>query len=262
MAPERALGRAGAAAGAGGLGDPGRGLGLRVHGDGLVGADLGADAAGGAQRLRSTSAVIASTRSVPRVHQAHGPGGGGRGLGDGLLDVLGPFGAAGEEDAPGGRIHRLELGMGLQEEAVGGLLQGQHLLDDLHVLRRLHAHGQDDHLGPVRLELVGGRVLHRQDEVLGLGVLLDRPGQPADVADAHALAAAEEVLEALAEGPDVDVEDLDLDVRVVLLEHQGALDRVHAADVGAVGLAPPLGARADALDEGDRLGASSGRSGG
>ena len=86
------------------------------------------------------------------------------------------------------------------------------------------------------------------------GVLLDVTRKTPDVADTHALASPEQVLEALAEGPDVDIENLDFHFRIVLLEHDRALHRVHAADVRAVGTAPPLGAGPHALDEGDGLG--------
>ena len=121
----------------------------------------------------STSAVMASTVSVAGIHEAHGPGGGGRGLGDGILDVLRPFGAAGKEDAPGGRIDGLELRVGLQVEAVGGLSAGPASPGSTFMsVGRFKPDGEDHHLGPVCFELVGGRVFHGQDQVSWL------PGLP------------------------------------------------------------------------------------
>jgi hypothetical protein len=87
-----------------------------------------------------------------------------------------------------------------------------------------------------------------------VGQLLHIAGQAPQIVDPQPPAPVEQILEPLAKGPDVDVEDLDIDVGVMFLEHQGALDRVHAADVGAV-IAPPAAAPGThALDETDRLG--------
>jgi hypothetical protein len=96
----------------------GRGLGLGVHGDGVVGADLGALAAGFAVPGDHPE-VMGSVADLAPVHEADGPGRGGRRLGHRFLDVLGALRAPGVKDAPGGGIHRLKLGMGFQEEAVG-----------------------------------------------------------------------------------------------------------------------------------------------
>ncbi len=58
------------------------------------------------------------------------------------------------------------------------------------------------------------------------------------------------------------IKDRDVCVRVVIFEQQAVLDRVHAADVGTIGIATPAvgirvcqrGARADALHKADAPG--------
>ena len=71
-------------------------------------------------------------------------------------------------------------------------------------------------------------------------VLSDIAGKSPYVADAHALAPPEQVFESLPEGPNIDVKDLHFHVGIVFLEHDSALDGVHAADIRAVGAAPAL----------------------
>ncbi|VTR65461.1 hypothetical protein DESC_320058 [Desulfosarcina cetonica] len=143
--------------------------------------------------------------------------------------------------------------MSLQEETVRCQLQAQHLLQALGARRRLHAHGQDQHLQIMVIQLPRGRILHGHPQA-AVGQLRHMPRQAADVMGALAPAAREQILKAFAKGTDVDVENLDLHVRVVFLEHQGAFDRVHAAGVGAIGSAPPGRPRAHALDKADALG--------
>ncbi len=62
-----------------------------------------------------------------------------------------------------------------------------------------------------------------------------------------------QILEALPERADVRVEDRGLHLWIVLLEQEGLLDRVHAAEVGAIEHPARHGTRADALDETDPL---------
>jgi len=59
------------------------------------------------------------------------------------------------------------------------------------------------------------------------------------------------ILEALPEGTDIDVEDLHIHVRIVFLEHQSALDGVHAADIGAVFASLSCRPGAHTLDKSD-----------
>ena len=112
-----AFGRAGAATGAGGRIDDGGSLLFHIHGNGVVGADFGAFAAGLAffgNDFRSDGVG----QNFPFVHQADGPCRRGRGLGDTFLDVFGPFGASGVKNAAGSGIHGLKLGMGFQKKTI------------------------------------------------------------------------------------------------------------------------------------------------
>jgi len=96
---------------------------------------------------------------------------------------------------------------------------------------------------------------HQDPQVARFGILCHLARQPPDVLDPRSFRAHVQVLEALAKGPHVHVENGDVNVWVVVFEQEAIFDGVHAADVGAVGIAPPvLRAGADALHEADALG--------
>ena len=72
-------------------------------------------------------------------------------------------------------------------------------------------------------------------------------GQSANKVGSLSPAAIVEVFEAFAEGANIDVEYLDLGIGIVLFDHQGALNGIHTADVGAIGLAAMGGPGAHTL---------------
>ena len=119
-------------------------------------------------------------------------------------------------------------------------------------LVRLNRRRQDDQVR-VDVQLFIGQQVGGLDHQLAV-----RPG--GDLAD-HALdvmhavllhRAAVELVEVLAGGADVDVEDIHIGVRIFLADQHGVLGGVHAADLRAVGLAAAGGvAGADALHKDD-----------
>ena len=83
---------------------------------------------------------------------------------------------------------------------------------------------------------------------------LHRARQAPDVVHAESSASLIEIFKAFAEGADVHVEDLHIHVRMVFLQHQGALHGVHAADIRAIGVPFSCRSRANTLHETDRSG--------
>ena len=144
--------------------------------------------------------------------------------------------------------------MGLGEKVVGVHGGHQHRGQRPGGLVRLDGGREDDHVGvdvqlPV-LKQVGG--LHLELAALRR----DLADHALDVMHAVLLdGAAVELVKVLAGGPDVDVEDVHVGVRIFFAAEHGVLRRVHAADLGAVGLAllHAVTAGADALDEDDGL---------
>ncbi len=143
--------------------------------------------------------------------------------------------------------------MGLAVEAVGVVGDAEHLGEPLRARARDDRVGQDDHVGLDGHGLAGQRVGPADDQLAVLAAV-DAADAAADVLGAVGLdGAADELLVALAGGPDVHVEDhRPALVHLVLVEDR-VLGGVHAADLGAVGLADLLVAAAAALDEDDRL---------
>ena len=144
--------------------------------------------------------------------------------------------------------------MGLGEKVVGVHGGRQHRSERPGGLVGLDGGREDDHVGvdvqlPV-LKQVGG--LHLELAALRR----DLADHALDVMHAVLLdGAAVELVKVFAGGPDVDVEDVHVGVRVFFAAEHGVLRRVHAADLGAVGLAllHAVAAGADALDEDDGL---------
>ena len=82
-----------------------------------------------------------------------------------------------------------------------------------------------------------------------LSIFFHGSGEAANVFHPQPAASHVEVLKPFSEGPHVDIEDLDLHVRVVFLEHKGAFDRVHTACVRAVTAAFSGGSGSHTLNE-------------
>ena len=94
-----------------------------------------------------------------------------------------------------------------------------------------------------------------QPQVPRAGHLVDAGDEGADVAHAQlVLGPIAIAVEILAEGPQVEEEDGDVQARLVLLGQDRFLGGGHAADRRAVGVVAALVARADALDEGQPAG--------
>ena len=249
---EEASGAAGAAAGAGRL-DNSRHLALLPR-DGTVGTNLGAETALGTG-LGIDDAGDGFNRDLAGIEERSGSRRSRPRLTDRILDVLGRLTEAGEEDTPGRRVDRFELGVRLHEEAVRGLGKGQHARQLVAVRGRLDADRQHDHVELVTLELAGGCVLDGEDEALSVRILFDVAGQTTDISGPRLFGTLEHIFEALAEGSDVLIEDRVLGVRVVVRQQESVLDRVHAADVRTVGPADLRVTGTDTLDETDSLGA-------
>ncbi|OPZ77571.1 MAG: hypothetical protein BWY77_01677 [bacterium ADurb.Bin431] len=141
--------------------------------------------------------------------------------------------------------------MGFEKESVRGELQPEHLLQPARFGCGLYPERKDEHVEDIAINLAGGRVFNRNLQA-AVGQFLHAAGEPPQVMYAQPAAAQVQVLEALAEGADVDIEHRNAHIRIMLFEHKGAFDCVHAAGVGAVG-APLAGRpRSYALDESDR----------
>ena len=172
--------------------------------------------------------------------------------------------AAGGEDALGHRRHRVELGVALDDPALGAAGDAEPAGDLVGVGLRLQADRQDDHVDRDPALPAGQGVLDLDDEPAVLGRLLGQAqdvghlGDPAADEDrALVLDALVELVERLAGRPDVDVELVD--ARVGVLAHEvGELHALHAADRRAVGVEVAVAA-ADAVDDRDAAAARSRR---
>ena len=122
---------------------------------------------------------------------------------------------------------------------------------DRAVVRR-RRHRQHDEVGIDPQLLVSERVLDEdlKSVVLRMVVNLGRSAAHIDGA-VFGFGTFDELVETLAEGTQIGVEDGDLlDARIVLAHEHRILDCVHAAESAAI-RATPFAARADALDEDD-----------
>ena len=88
-------------------------------------------------------------------------GGGRPRLGDGVGNVLGTLAAAGEEDAVGEGVHRRELGVPLEEEALAAAAHVEQAADVLRVGMRLQAGRPAPPCPPGSAAHAGQRVLRR-----------------------------------------------------------------------------------------------------
>ena len=144
--------------------------------------------------------------------------------------------------------------MGLRKEVIRIHGGGQHGRKRPRGLIRFDGGSQHDHVGvnvqlPV-VQQIGG--LHLQLAVFGR----DLADHALDVMYAVLLdGSAVELVKVLAGGAHVDIEHIYICIRVFFAAEHGMLRRVHAADLGAVGLAllHTVAAGADALDEDDGL---------
>ena len=176
----------------------------------------------------------------------HGPGSSAGTLHHRLGDVLGLSEGTADVHSLPGSSHRVE-GAGAGEAVVVELdAEGVGQLAGLD--RRLQPRGEHHHLELPGAVLLGVLVHVADHEVAVLSGLADLRGAAAGEADAQPLGPLVVLVEALAVGPDVHVEDLAGQVRLVLHGDDGFLDGVHAAHRRAVVvLRIPA---AHALDEG------------
>ena len=174
----------------------------------------------------------------------------GRTLDDRLGDILRPGeGAAGEDPGLGG-LDRGEVGGG--GELVGRQLDTGRLRQLEDVLRGLQPDREDDHV-VVLLDLTP-LLVDVMDAQVAVGALrLDAVDAATDETDARFILGPLEILvEILAVGPHIHIEDRRRQPRDVILGDDRLLDRVHAADRRAVAVAAQvLVAGTDALQEGD-----------
>src|SRR5208337_348582 len=151
-------------------------------------------------------------------------------LGDRLLYVFGSLGASGEENAPCGRVNRLELGVGFQEKSVRRELKSKHLLEFLRRFGRFHADRQHQHVKIMEGYLSSCAVVDGNPQP-SFGGFNHIAGQTPYILHAKTSALCIEVLETFSESTDVDIKDLYVYFRIVFLQDQGALDSVHTADI-------------------------------
>jgi len=143
--------------------------------------------------------------------------------------------------------------MGFKKKTIRGQLQPEHLLKLVSAQGWLHTNGENQHIQIDKLNGAGCGVFHRNPQA-SVTCLLHRSRQPSDIVDSDSSALLVKIFKAFAEGPHIHIEDLDLHLRMVFLEYQGALDRIHAADVGAIRVSLSCRARSDALHKTDRTG--------
>ncbi len=122
---------------------------LFVEADGVERTQAVADAAAGAF-LFDDAGPDRFERHFLLLDLAEHPGRGRRPLRDAGGNVLGPLGAAGDEDAVGHGRDRIELGMLLDEPAVGGAGNAEDLGRLLEVVPWLQTGGQNDHIHGMR----------------------------------------------------------------------------------------------------------------
>ena len=213
----------------------------------MVGADLLAHPAAGAlARIHHRGDAL--RRDLLPGEDDGRPGRGSLGLGHRLLQRFRIVAEPRQEDPLGGEIHRPELHVGLQEEAVGiqGALeepgQGAGLLPGHHAV------GQDQEPGPEDQGPPKDVILHLQPDPLAFELHLGRVFRlEVDEYDAGLPGLQIEGLVGSV-GAYVAVEHEDGEIGPPLLQGQGLLDGVGAADPAAVG--PPAVPGADAVDEG------------
>ena len=175
-------------------------------------------------------------------------------LGHRLRNIFGPLTYAGQIYARRGAFYGAELGMRLGEEIIGvdaRRQKGGHLS---HGRLRFDRGRQNHEVGGNRHLLVVDKIraLHHQLAVF----VIDLADHALDII--HAVLfhrAAVKLVVILSGGTHVDIEHVHLGVGIFFPDKHGVLRRVHAADLGAVGLAllHAVTAGADALDEDDGL---------
>jgi len=185
---------------------------------------------------------------LPGQH-AGGDAGGGRCLGDAFRNILGSLEGTGDDDPLAACLQRGEGGC--PAEVVAVQFDAGHFGDAVGVPGRFHAHRQDNHVvGLKGVGAVQGGI--GQPQLVLPRSHIRHPGP--DKPDAHGLCPLPGLVELLALGADVHVVNGDVRLRVVLLGNQGLLDRIHAADRGAVTVAAAQITRTHALNEGQPLG--------
>jgi hypothetical protein len=100
----------------------------------------------------------------------------------------------------------------------------------------------------------GGGIFHRQNEIAVFPVFHHLTRYAPDILHALFPAANVEIFEALSESPDIHIEYLGFNPGIMVAQQKGILNRIHTADIAAIGIAPAiLGTGADALYEADTL---------
>ncbi len=177
-----------------------------------------------------------------------------RGLGDAVGDHLGTDRAAADKDPLAAGLHRRDRRVAAGDESVFVGLDAEDLGEFDRALVGRRRHREHDEIGGDPPLLVTPGVLDKDLEGV-IGRVVPNLGRAAaDILGRRRLfGTRHEIVEALAEGAQIGVEDGDLlDHRIVLPDEHGVLDRVHAAETAAVGPAA-FAAGADALDEDDAL---------
>ena len=224
--------------------------------DGVVGTEVVADAAAGAQVFVDVGPHRLHHHPLLVDEPGH-PRGRGCSLRHRVGDILRALRTASDEDALGHRRHRVQFGMPLHEEAVEVAAHLEELRHLPRIFPGLDARAEDDHIHRDAALLADEGVLHLDDELALLARLPGRVGDlghpPADEMGALVQHPMVELLVALARRPDVDVEVVHLGTGQTLPHQMREFQRIHTADFGAV-LVVILVAGADAMDDGHALG--------
>ncbi len=196
--------------------------------------------------------LLGYQRVACRRQQFHGHGRRGAGLGDGLGNVLGFRRRAADEYAgPGGGQRQEPVGVAEAELVELDVQTGGQFRQ---AVRRFHAHGQDDQVEILLLQ-PAVFIEERNAQVLAAGHL-DNPGRNAlEVMDVLLGPGALIILvEILAVGADVHVENRRVQSLDVVAGDHGLFRRHHAADGGTIFVAARRIARTHALNPADAFG--------
>ena len=194
--------------------------------------------------------ILMDNSLSPLLFQKSGGNAGGSGcLGHGFGDVLWPLeGAGNNHPVPVGGKGLKGLGFG---KIIVIKLNTGNIGNAPGVTRRFKTHGQDNQVKGFKLMAPFQGGVGQLQPVLPGG---DISHFGADKFDAHGFGPLLGLVKLLALGTDIHVINSDINFRIMLLGHHGLLDRIHAADRGAVAVVTAKVTGADALDKGNSLG--------
>ncbi|CDC70437.1 unknown [Candidatus Colimorpha enterica] len=167
-------------------------------------------------------------------------------------DILRSLAYTGEIDTRRRAFDGTELRMSLGEEIVCVHACGKHGRKASCRFVRLDGSGKNDHVC-VDLQLFAGNEVGCLNSQLAVGLWSDLADHALDVMHAVFLdRAAVELIKVLSGSTHVDVEHVNVGVRVLLADEHRVLCGVHTADLGAITLSPAVvAARTDALNKHD-----------